>query len=217
MSKTVERRFLETAEDTLGVEERADGRPRIRGMAAVYNRPSQDLGGFREVLLPGCFDHILERTYKRADVIACWNHDPGQLLGRTSSGTLTLTSDEKGLRYEIDPPDTQLARDLMALVRRGDVFGSSFAFTVDSKDESFSKDDTGTTIRTIRKVSGLYDVSLVTNPAYLATNVSVRSFEEWTAAQAVAPEESPKTLDRRRVLSAIGRAFCHLAGSRTHG
>lgn len=195
----IERRSVAVADmpEAVCLEERGDGRLVFRGLAAVFNSLSQDLGGFREVLLPGAFDAVLARRQdgpgrpsaaaKRAgDCIACWNHDPGQLLGRTSSGTLRLSSDDVGLRFEIDPPDTQLARDLASLCRRSDVFGASFAFTVDPADESYEQTDGGA-VRTIRAVSGLFDVSLVTNPAYLGTTASVRSYEAWRAAATVTP------------------------------
>jgi HK97 family phage prohead protease len=196
----IERRALAVADfpEAVAVEDRGDGRRRFRGYAAVFDRMSQDLGGFREVLLPGAFDAVLSRKFpapgrpsaaaRRAnDCIACWNHDPGQLLGRTSSGTLTLETDDRGLLFGIDPPDTQLARDLGALVARGDVYGASFAFTVDPADESFAVDESGQTIRTIRAVSGLFDVSLVTTPAYLDTVASLRKLEVWRSLTASAP------------------------------
>lgn len=197
----IERRALSVAEmpEPFSLEERGDGRPLFRGMAAVFNSLSQPLpqpcgGYFREVLLPGAFDNVLARRQdgpgrpsaaakRSGDCIACWNHDPGQLLGRTSSGTLRLSSDAVGLRFEIDPPDTQLARDLISLTRRNDVFGASFAFTVDPADEVYEQTDAGA-VRTIRAVSGLFDISLVTNPAYMGTVASVRSYESWRAASA---------------------------------
>lgn len=197
----IERRALSVAEmpEPFSLEERGDGRPVFRGMAAVFNSPSQPIaqpggGYFREVLLPGAFDGVLSRRQdgpgrpsaaakREGDCIACWNHDPGALLGRTSSGTLRLTADDVGLRFEIDPPDTQLARDLVSLTRRSDVFGASFAFTVDPADEAYEQTDTGA-VRTIRAVSGLFDISLVTNPAYMGTVASVRSYEAWRAASA---------------------------------
>lgn len=182
-------RRIET--ESIEIEERAaGGPPMIRGMAAVYNRPSRDLGGFKEIIAPGAFDKILDRKYKKADVVALWNHNPDQLLGRTSSGTVRLSSDERGLRYEIDPPDTTLAKDLMTMVRRGDVFGSSFAFTVGEE----SWDDTGEIpVRTVRSVDGLFDVSLVTNPAYLDTAVAIRSLHAWqaTRVEETSPERMP--------------------------
>ena len=206
---TIERRMLPADEMPLDIEEREGGLPIIRGMAAVYNKPSRDLGGFREVILPGAFDHILERKYKKMDVVALWNHDANQLLGRTSSGTLRLSSDERGLKYELDPPATTLARDLMTLVRRSDVFGSSFAFTVSNDDQSYDETPEGT-VRTIRKVSGLYDVSLVTNPAYLDTQVAVRSFEEYKAARdaELEPERMPALNLRLLRSKALARAAC---------
>ena len=162
------------------LEER-DGEPaKIRGMAAVYNRHSQDLGGFREVIAPGAFTKVLEDLQGRSDVVALWNHDPIQLLGRTSSGTVKLAETDSGLSYEIDPPDTTLARDLMTMVRRGDVFGSSFAFVVG--EETWGEDEDGP-VRTVRSVARLADVSLVTNPAYLDSEVAVRSFEAWKASR----------------------------------
>lgn len=202
----IERRALsiEAVPDAVCLEERADGRHLFRGMAAVFNSPSQDLGGFREILLPGAFDAVLARrqpgpgrpsaaSLRAGDCIACWNHDRGELLGRTSSGTLRLSADDVGLRFEIDPPETQRARDLVSLLRRQDVFGASFAFTVDPADEAWAQTDAGT-VRTIRAVSGLFDVSLVTDPAYMATEVSVRSLDAWRASrdrESVAPPPAP--------------------------
>lgn len=188
----LERRFLSTEDlgrDAVSVEERADGRPMFRGYAARYQSLSVDLGGFREVLLPGAFDKVLNRQRSKADVVFLFNHSADHLLGRTSSGTLRLASDEKGLRFENDPPDTQLSRDLQTLVRRGDLAGCSFAFTVDpASGEAWSQDERGQTIRTIREVSGLYDCSLVTTPAYPSTTVAVRSLERWRAENLTAAE-----------------------------
>lgn len=180
----LERRFVSIAdlgEDAVAVEERADGRPMFKGYAARYQSHSVDLGGFREVLLPGAFDSVLNRKRSKPDVVFLFNHSADHLLGRTASGTLRLESDERGLRFENDPPDTQLARDLQTLVRRGDLAGCSFAFSVDPSGEAWSQDERGQTVRTIREVSGLYDCSLVTTPAYPSTTVAVRSLERWRA------------------------------------
>ena len=189
MSSQLERRFLlaTDADGSIGLEER-DGEPvKIRGTAAVYNRPSHLLGDFREIILPGAFTEAL--TSRKNDVVALWNHSNDHILGRLSSGTLKLSTNELGLQYEIDPPDTQLGRDLQTLIRRRDIVGSSFAFTVDPDDEQYETDEKGETIRTIRKVSGLFDVSVVAHAAYPQTSVAVRSFEEWRAQRQAAPEE----------------------------
>ena len=188
----IERRdisFEEAPEAELMIETRAGGQTAIVGYAAVYNRLSLDLGGFREMILPGAFDKVLARQRGKQDVIAVFNHDPNILLGRTSSGTLELSSDDKGLKYSVIPPATRA--DLVELINRRDVKGSSFAFTVSKDSESFSSDANGA-IRTVREVSGLYDVGPVVNPAYPAstTGVSMRSYEAWKASQAEAEVEA---------------------------
>jgi HK97 family phage prohead protease len=180
----IERRdFAFEEENELIVESRADGRAAIIGYAAVYNRLSLDLGGFREEILPGAFDKILSRQRGKSDVVALFNHDSNIVLGRSSSGTLELSSDDKGLRYVVTPPVSRA--DVLELIQRRDVRGSSFAFTVESKNESFRTGEDGKAIRQIREVSGLYDVGPVLVPAYPATSASVamRSYEAWLASQ----------------------------------
>jgi len=180
----IERRdFAFEEENELIVESRADGRAAIIGYAAVYNRLSLDLGGFREEILPGAFDKILNRQRGKGDVVALFNHDSNIVLGRSSSGTLELSSDDKGLKYVVTPPVSRA--DVLELIQRRDVRGSSFAFTVDPKNESFRTGEDGKAIRQIREVSGLYDVGPVLNPAYPSTSASVamRSYEAWLATQ----------------------------------
>ena len=181
--------FDECPEAELTIESRANGTQVLVGYAAVYNRFSLPLreGGsqFREIILPGAFDKILTRQRGKQDVVALLNHNSDLILGRTSSGTLELSSDEKGLRYTVTPPDTQVGRDTLELVRRRDLRGSSFAFAVDAKGEKWTSDDQGA-VREIRDVSMLADVSVVLTPAYPASSVTVaqRSYEAWLASQA---------------------------------
>jgi HK97 family phage prohead protease len=185
----IERRDFAFEEDNeLIVESRADGRAAIIGYAAVYNRMSLDLGGFREEILPGAFDKILNRQRGKGDVVALFNHDSNIVLGRTSSGTLELSSDDKGLRYVVSPPVSRA--DVLELIQRRDVRGSSFAFTVDKSGEGFRQGEDGKAVRQIREVSGLYDVGPVLVPAYPATSASVamRSYEAWLAQQVPAAE-----------------------------
>lgn len=132
--------------------------PVIVGHAAVFNTLSDNLGGFQERISPQAFDDVLNN-----DVRAFFNHDPNHLLARSKSGTLRLSVDEKGLRYEFDVPDTTSGRDLLVSMERGDVTQSSFAFTVEK--DSWNVEN-GTDIRTIEKVKRLYDVSPVSIPAY---------------------------------------------------
>lgn len=157
---------------TLPVEARsADGEPtRLSGYAAVFGDITEIAGQFNERIAPGAFAGAV----KQDDVRALFNHDSNYVIGRTTSGTLRLVEDARGLRYEADPPDTQWARDLLVSVQRGDVSQSSFAFEV--LDESW--DYTGVLpLRTIQAVK-LYDVSPVTFPAYSSTSVSSRSLEQ---------------------------------------
>jgi len=186
MSSSAERRFLTLGEmpTKLRVSRRKAGGMKFSGYAARYSSASSDLGGFREILAPGAFDKVLSKRSK-SDVILAYNHNPDHLLARTSSGTLKLTSDEKGLRFSADPPETQLAKDIGELIRRGDLTGASFAFTVAPKNEAWSTDERGNSVRTIREVSELFDVSIVTTPAYPATSIAMRSLQAWKQARAL--------------------------------
>jgi len=151
-----------------------DGGATISGYAAVFNSETTIGGGFfgfREIIAPGAFTDAIPRD----DVRALFNHDPNMLLGRTVSGTLTLSQDKRGLKYAVDLPDTAAARDVRTLIKRGDVSGSSFGFIVTEDDWDESEVKAGKLpLRTIRSVE-LYDVSPVTYPAYPKTSVSARS------------------------------------------
>src|SRR5579884_3981804 len=104
--------------------DQAKGRT-ISGYAALFNSLSEDLGGFREIIAPGAFDGCMDD-----DVRCLFNHDPNMVLGRTASKTLRIEQDDTGLKFECDLPDTDDARDLVELMKRGDVDQCSFAFTV---------------------------------------------------------------------------------------
>lgn len=155
------------------VQADGDGPKKIVGYAARFNELSDVLWDFREQIMPGAFADAL----KGSDVRGLFNHDPNHVLGRESAGTLELREDEKGLWYEIAPPDTQWARDLLVSIERGDIKESSFAFTmtggVDEWDDSVKP-----SIRTIKRIGALYDVSPVTFPAYPTASSGVRSAEE---------------------------------------
>ena len=157
-----------------GLEVKADenGRTVIRGYAAVFESESQDLGGFYEIVERGAFDEVMKSN---PDVFGKYNHE--RVIGRTSSGTMRLMVDERGLRYEIDPP--RAAADVVELIERGDVRGSSFAFRSRPADESWQRDANGRMIRRIKKFSFLGDAGPVDTPAYLATEtyVSKRALE----------------------------------------
>lgn len=144
----------------------------VEGHAAVYEKLSEDLGGFREKIDRGAFDGVLTD-----DVRALFNHDANMVLGRTKSGTLSLETDQDGLVYRFSAPDTTAGKDLLVMLERGDVDQSSFGFRV-SEDKWEERDD-GQVIRTIKKVERLFDVSPVTFPAYPDTDVAKREYRNF--------------------------------------
>jgi len=172
-----ERRVLPASKAEFRLSE--DGGIRtVEGYAALYNSRSVDLGGFEEVIEPGAFDGILDR---KPDVFALFNHEPESVLARSTSGTLRLSLDDKGLAYSFDMPDTNLGRDLAELMQRGDIYSSSFAFMVDSAE--FRKEN-GKNVRYISKIKDLVDVSVVTTPAYPEASSAIRSYRIWKKKQA---------------------------------
>ena len=143
--------------------EEVEDKLQFRGYAAVFNELSEDLGGFRERISPGAFGESVLQD----DVRALFNHDPNYVIGRNKSGTLRLLEDEKGLYFEAEAPDTQWARDLKASVDRGDINQCSFGFI--AKEDDWQMEG-GADTRTLQRCQ-LFDVSIVTYPAYTGTNV----------------------------------------------
>ncbi|BDM64546.1 prohead protease [Shewanella sp. NFH-SH190041] len=159
--------------------------PVIIGYAAKFDTRSNNLGGFVEVIAKGAFDDVLED-----DVRALFNHDRNFVLGRVPAGTLKLSVDNVGLRYEITPPDTQTVRDLvLEPLKRGDITQSSFAFRLPSDGYRWDEGDDGVYVRTITRVSKLLDVSPVTYPAYNDTEASARALNEAKKALKTDSEE----------------------------
>ncbi|MBC2655086.1 HK97 family phage prohead protease [Pseudomonas sp. MSSRFD41] len=156
-----------------------DQPPRIAGYGAVFNQRSELLGGlFVEIIAPGAFDDVLAQ-----DVRGLFNHDPNYLLGRTVSGTLRLSVDQRGLAYEIDTPNTQTIRDLVVEpLKRGDMSGSSFAMRVAPGGDTWH-DENGVVVRTIYKIAELRDVGPVSFPAYPDSSAAQRSMDAWKQAQ----------------------------------
>lgn len=141
----------------------------IRGHAAVFDRLSHDLGGFRERIVRGAFSGVLD---KNPDVHLVVGHDMTKPLARTANGTLELREDPMGLHmWARVALDTTHARDAVADMRNGLVDQASFAFTV-GDDEWAHEPDAGV-VRTIRQVAGLFDVSVVAQGAYPQTDSAV--------------------------------------------
>jgi HK97 family phage prohead protease len=162
-----------------GVELRSvEGRGLLVGRPVVYDSWSEPIGGmFRERILPGAFDEWLAGE---PDVIACVNHDPARLLGRTASGTVRLVNDKQGLSVEVDPPATTYAADLAESVKRGDIRGMSFVF--ECTEDRWGSGEGGPTRDVLR--ARIYEVSYVTFPAYPETSAALRSLQEHLSSQA---------------------------------
>ncbi len=156
------------------IELRADGEgkpPHIVGHAAVYSQWSQDLGGFKERVMPGAFSKALNGS----DIRALFNHDPNYLLGLTAAETLSLADEKKGLHWDATPPDTQTIRDLvLAPMARKDLTQCSFSFLPVEDEWRAPKLTDGLYERDLYEVQ-LFDVSAVTFPAYDQTDVGLRS------------------------------------------
>ncbi len=156
---------------------------RIVGHPVVYNRWSEDLGGFREKVMPGA----LTKTLQESDIRVLFNHDPNFVLGRNKSGTAVFTDQPTALRMEVTPPDTQTVRDMiLEPMRRRDINQMSFAFRVAGpafiREKRTDAIPAGTgevwnTDYTERELHALqmFDASVVTFPAYVQTDAQVRS------------------------------------------
>lgn len=163
----MERRTLES-----GLELRTldGGRNQLHGESAVFNVETTIAGMFREQFAPGAFTTAI----KEDDVACLWNHSHDVPLGRKRSGTLRLSETATGLRYEVDLPDTSWGRDILVLVRRGDVSQSSLGFFVVRDEWTKPANRDQLPLRTILEAR-LIDVSPVLFAAYPTTSVSARS------------------------------------------
>jgi len=172
---------------------------RVIGAGAVYNKRSQDLGGFVEIIREGAFTPSLEGS---RDIKAFYNHDPNQILGTTESDPpLQIRDGKDGLLYEVEIPDTTYGRDLRENLKRKNVKGSSFQFR--TVEDNWYKDDLGVTVREIIAAE-LFELGPVTNPAYLPTTAQMRSlcdkrdeFESVAAAQKEHREAKERARQRR--------------------
>ena len=151
--------------------ENGEKRPTIVGYGAVFNSESRNLGGFVETVHPKAFDDILSAN---PDVLGLYNHDKNKLLARSSNGSLKLSVDGYGLRYEMSLPATRDAEDVATMVRERLVTGSSFAFAVrKGGGDVWSTDEKGMKRREIRSIGLLEDVGPVVRPAYDSSSVVV--------------------------------------------
>ncbi len=183
MDKVMERRTLgvnyDLAELRAEPSEDGDGR-RLLGHAAVFDSMSKPIFGmFREIIRPGAFRDAINKD----DVLALQNHDQAFLIARTSAGTLRLSEDYRGLMTDVPKvPDLSYANDLLKNVELGNIRSMSFAFMVGDEGEDKWHDEgelDELPVREVIRVSRLFDISYVPDPAYDDTDVAKRSFEAW--------------------------------------
>ena len=204
----MERRFLPQASAEVRVSGE-DGAKKITGYASVFydGTPATEyvlwddkFGRAVERIMPGTFDGALKRA---DDVRGLKNHEPSLILGRTKAKTLRLAVDDRGLSYEIDPPETTAGRDTVAELTRGDLDGSSFAFKVANGGQKWTlttdKDGRDNDIREITDVEPLYDVGPVTYPAYDGTTAGYRDGGD--AAEARASRDAWRESEAGRFVS----------------
>lgn len=198
-----------------GVSQRAkDGEaPVIEGHGALFDTETVIAGLFRERIAKGAFADSL----RDQDVVVAYNHEASMLLGRVSAGTARVYEDDKGLRYEATPPATRA--DVVESVKRGDVTGSSFQFTVENdadEEWDFAESKKGMLpLRTIKRAR-LYEVGPVVFPAYETTTVSARAegklAEARAALAAAETREAEAAQTEQRAKAAAAMALTKLKG-----
>ena len=181
---------METKEIRSFSEERAmptvvENTRTIEGYAVVFDKESRVMFDmqrkrcFVEVIRRGA---VTEDDLKNWDIKALMEHDNHRLLARSRNGvgTLQLSIDDYGVKYRFDAPNTSEGDNALEMIRRRDIFGSSFAYTADEKaGVSYTKRDNGILFREVKRFNRMYDVSPVSDPAYFGTNVNVRSLDAY--------------------------------------
>ena len=167
----------------------------IEGYALMFDTQSEYIG-FYETIERGA---VTQEMVDACDVFATFNHDTNKIFARANmgKGSLKLTVDDIGLKYEFDAPNTALGDELIEYLKRGDIDKSSFAFYIDPDDdeaETWELKD-GVYFRTIHKIASICDCSPVWQPAYQATSVSKRSLEKRDKLEAQRQAMISKDLD----------------------
>jgi uncharacterized protein len=182
----------------------------ISGYAAVFNSRSEVMWDFVEIIKPGAFARSLKDG---ADVRALAHHEGQQIIGRRSANTLRISEDDKGLKVEIDLPDTQAGRDTLTSVKRGDLTGMSFGF--ETMKDNWYRDQAppGLLVRELMDVN-IHEVSVVTWPAYTATSVEARSLEALVKQQRskIPQPIDPAAMAKRDALIRRTKLICGIYG-----
>jgi HK97 family phage prohead protease len=164
---------------------------KVAGTAIVFNSLSEDLGGFREVILPTA---ITQELINRCDIVMLYNHDSDQgVLARSKNGkgSLKITLTSTGVDFEFNAKKTSLGDEVLESVRQGDLTACSFAFRIAEGGDSWIKNIDGTYTRTISNIELLKDLSIVVDPAYAATSVDTRGLDELKSMEGMNDSTEP--------------------------
>lgn len=171
--KTIAKKRETRTVDIKNVQTRADDNEplKVSGYAAIFNSQTSIGDFFDEIIEPGAFKRTISEN---DDIRALFNHDWNVVLGRTKSGTLKLSEDKRGLKFDLELPNTTAGKDLAASMERGDINQCSFGFVATEETWDYTAEPA---LRTIHEVE-LYEVSIVSIPAYDDTEAAlVRSKE----------------------------------------
>lgn len=178
----------------------------IEGYAIVFEKESRMMfdwwkgRNFIEVIKRGA---VRPEDFKGWDIKALAEHDRSRLLARSWNGvgSLSLSLDDYGLKYRFDAPNTEEGNNAVELIKRGDIFGSSFSYsTDDSENVRYTKRSDGTLLREVLKIDRMYDVSVVTDPAYFGTDVTVRSLQGFIDEEKRVNEDYKRDVEELRSL-----------------
>jgi uncharacterized protein len=194
-----------------GIEIRSRGR-HVEGYALLFGRLSLDLGGYRETIDPKALDGVIMRS----DCFALLNHDINRgVLARSKNGTgtLYLKEDSKGLHYSFEAPKSALGDELLESIGRGDISGSSFAFSLKDNGDSWQRQADNSVIRTLTAIDLLFDISMAYRPAYPDTVVGTRAYEKFLTTEVI---DGIKIEDIKRCKSSAGMTEAQRAFFQNH-
>lgn len=168
------------------------------GYAALFNVRSRDLGGFHEVIMPTAF----KKTLKESNVRAYQDHNRALYLGSTGNGSVRLDTDDRGLHYEIDLPDTSVGRDAAVLIERGDMSGASFGFRAHAGSSKVKVEADGTLLRSLHDV-GLHHIAPLTEDGAYTEATAELAFR----SLALAHDLDPNAIDEARKAGNVAELF----------
>lgn len=164
--ENIEFRLLPKSEDKQPLFRKTKGGT-LKGYAIIWDVP---------YLMGGFWERISRDAIQGADlsdIVCLLNHDPSLVLGRTTSNTLKVGSDSRGLFFECKIPDTPTGAEVATLVERGDLHQCSFSFRMATNGDTWENDPSGLPMRTINAFHSIVDTSIVTYPASPTTSVYV--------------------------------------------